>query len=57
MVVVVRSSVDNMRDEGRRKGRVLKGERGFEFVDDYDEGRLRRRSRGMSVFSSRCGPL
>jgi hypothetical protein len=40
VVVVVRLSVDKMRDEEGRKGRVLKGEQGFEFVDnnDGDEG-------------------
>ena len=37
VVVVVRLSADNVRDEEERKGRVLKGERGFEFVDDCDE--------------------
>jgi len=52
-VVVVGLSGDNMREEGGRKGRVWKGERGFEFVDnnDGDEGRLRRRSRGLAIFS------
>ena len=51
-VVVVGLSADNMRDEGERKRRVLKGERRFEFVDsnDGDEGRLRRRSRGLTIF-------
>ena len=57
-MVVVGLSADNMRDEEERKGRVLKGERGFEFVDnnDGDEGRLRRRSRGLAIFSG-CGSL
>ena len=51
-VFVVGLSADDMRDEEERKGRVLKGERGFEFVDsnDGDEGRLRRRSRGSAIF-------
>ena len=58
-MVVVGLGADNMRDEGERKGWVLKGERGFGFVgkNDGDEGRLRRRSRGLAIFRSGCGSL
>jgi hypothetical protein len=38
VVDVVRLSVDDMRDGEERKGGVLKGERGFEFVDDDADG-------------------
>ena len=34
--MVVGLCEDNMRDEEERKGRVLKGERGFEFVGNND---------------------
>jgi len=48
-----------MRQEGENKGRDLKGERGFGFVDsnDGDEGRLRRRSRGFVIFRRMWFPV